>query len=69
MRQYALDAIGRLELSPEEALRLCANKTPMKRFGTIEEFGAMCAFLCSRQAGYITGQSIVIDGGQVQSLF
>lgn len=34
-----------------------------KRLGTIEEFGAACAFLCSSQAGYITGQSILIDGG------
>jgi len=36
---------------------------PAKRFGTPEEFGAACAFLCSAQAGYITGQSILIDGG------
>jgi 3-oxoacyl-[acyl-carrier protein] reductase len=68
MRQYTLRAIGRSELSPEEALQLYAEKAPMKRFGTIEELGALCAFLCSRQAVYITGQSIVIDGGQVQSL-
>src|SRR5262249_17405489 len=36
---------------------------PAKRFGTPEEFGAACAFLCSAQAGYVTGQSILIDGG------
>jgi 3-oxoacyl-[acyl-carrier protein] reductase len=36
---------------------------PAKRFGTPDEFGATCAFLCSAQAGYITGQSILIDGG------
>ena len=34
-----------------------------KRFGTPDEFGAACAFLCSAQAGYITGQNILIDGG------
>ena len=45
-----------------------AERGPMKRLGTIEEFGALCAFLCSRQAGYITGQSIVIDGGLVPAL-
>jgi len=45
-----------------------AESGPMKRLGTIEEFGALCAFLCSRQAGYITGQSIVIDGGLVPAL-
>ena len=36
---------------------------PAKRFGDPAEFGAACAFLCSAQAGYITGQSILIDGG------
>ncbi len=36
---------------------------PAKRFGTAAEFGAACAFLCSAQAGYITGQSLLIDGG------
>ena len=33
------------------------------RFGTIEEFGAACAFLCGAQAGYITGQNLLLDGG------
>src|SRR6266852_5074239 len=36
---------------------------PAKRFGTPEEFGMACAFLCSAQAGYITGQNLLIDGG------
>ena len=36
---------------------------PAKRFGEPDEFGAACAFLCSAQAGYITGQSLLIDGG------
>lgn len=36
---------------------------PAKRFGTPEEFGAICAFLCSVQAGYLTGQNILADGG------
>ncbi len=69
MRQYAHKVLQRPELSPEEAGRLyAAEKAPMKRWGTIEEFGALCAFLCSRQASYITGQSIVIDGSKVTSL-
>jgi 3-oxoacyl-[acyl-carrier protein] reductase len=33
------------------------------RFGTVEEFGAICAFLCSVHTGYITGQNLLIDGG------
>jgi 3-oxoacyl-[acyl-carrier protein] reductase len=36
---------------------------PAKRLGTPAEFGAACAFLCSAHAGYITGQSLLIDGG------
>src|SRR3990167_7214004 len=35
---------------------------PAQRFGTPEEFGAVCAFLCSQQAGYITGQNVLVDG-------
>ncbi|RST49456.1 SDR family oxidoreductase [Variovorax sp. MHTC-1] len=36
---------------------------PARRFGTPEEFGAICAFLCSVQAGYVTGQNVLADGG------
>ena len=36
---------------------------PAQRFGTAEEFGDFCAFICSRQAGYLTGQNILLDGG------
>ncbi len=40
-----------------------ARSVPAKRIGTPHEFGEACAFLCSAQAGYITGQSLLIDGG------
>ncbi len=36
---------------------------PAQRFGTPDEFGAICAFLCSMQAGYMTGQNVLADGG------
>jgi len=42
---------------------------PAKRFGTSEEFGAVCAFLCSLQAGYITGQNVLLDGGAYPGTF
>lgn len=42
---------------------------PAKRFGTPAEFGAACAFLCSAQAGYITGQNLLIDGGFYPGVF
>lgn len=40
-----------------------AAEVPAGRFGTPEEFGECCAFLCSVPAGYITGQSLLLDGG------
>src|ERR1700694_2604685 len=48
---------------PEEHLRRMAAAAPMGRLGEPAEFGAACAFLCSRQAGYITGQTLGVDGG------
>ena len=49
----------------ERSIKASAERTPMRRMGTPEEFGAVCAFLCSEQAGFITGQTIGIDGGTV----
>jgi 3-oxoacyl-[acyl-carrier protein] reductase len=42
---------------------------PARRFGDPAEFGAACAFLCSAQAGYITGQNLLIDGGTFNGAF
>jgi 3-oxoacyl-[acyl-carrier protein] reductase len=42
---------------------------PARRYGTAEEFGVACAFLCSAQAGYITGQNVLIDGGAYPGTF
>jgi 3-oxoacyl-[acyl-carrier protein] reductase len=44
------------------------NEVPARRFGDPAEFGATCAFLCGAQAGFITGQNILIDGGQYPGL-
>jgi len=46
-----------------------AAQVPAKRFGSAAEFGQTCAFLCSVHAGYITGQSILMDGGLYPSTF
>jgi 3-oxoacyl-[acyl-carrier protein] reductase len=49
---------------PVEAVMAARMKTiPAQRFGNAEEFGATCAWLCSAQASYITGQNVLIDGG------
>lgn len=47
----------------DEMRALQQAQIPVGRYGTPEEFGAICAFLCSQQAGYITGQNILPDGG------
>jgi len=46
-----------------------AARIPAKRLGDPDEFGAACAFLCSAQAGYITGQNLLIDGGSFPGAF
>ncbi|CAN7287891.1 SDR family oxidoreductase [Acidovorax sp. Leaf78] len=42
---------------------------PAGRYGTAQEFGAICAFLCSQQAGYMTGQNVLADGGAYPGTF
>ena len=46
-----------------------AQAIPAQRFGTPDEFGAACAFLCSPLAGYITGQNLLLDGGAYPGAF
>ncbi len=46
-----------------------AAANPAGRFGTIEEFGAACAFLCSVHAGSVTGQNFLMDGGAFPGTF
>ena len=50
-------------VDPEERIKQQSAAAPMGRLGDPAEFGAACAFLCSKQAGYITGQTLGIDGG------
>ncbi|ASJ74351.1 SDR family oxidoreductase [Granulosicoccus antarcticus] len=59
----------RLGESYEDAAAKRAASIPAGRFGQPEEFGAACAFLCSTHASYITGQSLLIDGGAVNKAF
>jgi len=51
-------------ISEDAVLEATRNAIPVRRVGTSEEFGAMCAFLCSVHAGYIVGQNLLMDGGQ-----
>jgi len=52
----------------EQVARLVGD-IPAGRLGTAEEFGQICAFLCSVHAGYLTGQNIPVDGGAYTSAF
>lgn len=64
--EASAQAQGKDYASAEEARR---KAIPAGRFGTPDEFGAACAFLCSAQAGYITGQNFLIDGGAYPGTF
>ncbi|GAB4296853.1 MAG: SDR family oxidoreductase [Roseovarius sp.] len=56
-------------ISPEAVRANRCATIPAGRYGTPEEFGAACAFLCSRHAGFIVGQNILLDGGAINATF
>ena len=68
-RAVSLDAgVSKAQgITPEEATKQRQATIPSGRYGTAEEFGAMCAFLCSQHAGFIVGQNIVLDGGAINA--
>lgn len=69
-RVAALDkgAAQRAGISFEEARAKSIEKIPLKRLGTIEDFGNAAAFLLSPAASYITGASLQVDGGMMRSI-
>ncbi|MFY0610578.1 MAG: SDR family oxidoreductase [Hyphomicrobiaceae bacterium] len=69
MRKVVRQHSGRTDLSEDEAVAAYAAHGPMKRLGDTSELGALCAFLASAPAGYITGQAITIDGGRVPTIY
>ena len=54
-------------ISMDEAKAQRAATIPAGRYGTPDEFGATCAFLCSHHAGFIVGQNVLLDGGAFAS--
>jgi 3-oxoacyl-[acyl-carrier protein] reductase len=69
LRTTAAGAAAKSGQPVEAVLKARAKLNPTGRFGTAEEFGAACAFLCSVHAGYITGQNLLMDGGAFPGTF
>lgn len=62
-------AARKANLSVDEVAQKRAATNPSRRFGDPAEFGATCAFLCSQQAAYMTGQNVLLDGGAYPGTF
>ena len=56
-------------ITVDEAAEAARQAIPAKRFGDEMEFGQYCAYLCSQQASYVTGQNLLIDGGSYPGTF
>jgi 3-oxoacyl-[acyl-carrier protein] reductase len=68
VRQTAKKRMETESLSYEQALAAQAATNPMRRLGDAGDFGAVVAFLCSRQAGFMTGENVLVDGGAYAGL-
>ncbi|MBC7376732.1 MAG: SDR family oxidoreductase [Burkholderiaceae bacterium] len=68
LQRVIRDRAARLSLTEEQVRSQMAEGIPMQRLGLADDFGAMCAFLASPRAAYITGQNICIDGGLTKSV-
>lgn len=70
-RVASLDAgaAGRMNITQEEARAKSEAMIPLKRYGTIQEFGKMGAFLLSDAASYITGTTVTVDGGTMKTVW
>jgi len=66
-RVYGAQA-QRENISIPEAKARMAKSIPLQRLGAADDFGPLCAFVCSRHANYITAQNFTVDGGLVRGL-
>lgn len=63
VRSTSIGAAQKSGKTVEEVMAQRQKTIPAQRFGTPDEFGAFCAFMCSAHAGYLTGQNLLLDGG------
>lgn len=69
-QQFMTERMMKLQgIDRAEARRRISESVAAKRFGRPDEFGDACAFLCSAQAGFISGQNLQLDGGSYPGLF
>jgi 3-oxoacyl-[acyl-carrier protein] reductase len=67
--QHAVERGARAGKTKEEMIEGWASEVPMRRMARPEEIAAAIAFLASERASYITGQTVVVDGGWVKGLY
>lgn len=68
-RRFGLDETiaKRQGITRDEATKQVWAEIPAGRYGTAEEFGATCAFMCSQHAGFMIGQNVLLDGGAINA--
>ena len=69
MRGSTIANAKKAGIDPDKALADRAAQNPANRFGQPDEFGAVCAFMCSVHTSYMTGQNILLDGGSYPGTF
>ena len=67
LRANMAAAADKAGISAEQMIEQRKKSNPARRFGEADEFGDACAYLCSAQAGFVTGQNFLMDGGAFNS--